>query len=105
MSLYFGRQRGYAPVRAEADRDDRVRETESGEAASACSALAPKCTITLGLRSPAPARNCQQEKQRGTVKEAQVGNGTAARKTQGGRNKFESSEQSKDQREDSADQA
>lgn len=28
MSLYFGRQRCYAPVRAEADRDDRLGQAE-----------------------------------------------------------------------------
>jgi len=57
----------------------------------------------LGLCSPAPARNRKQEKQRGTVKETQVRNGTSTRKTQD--HDLESSEHSKDQREDSADQA
>ena len=35
----------------------------------------------LGLCSPAPTRNCQQEKQRCSVKETQVVNGVAAGST------------------------
>ena len=60
---------------------------------------------SLGLCSPAPTRNRQQEKQPGTVKETHVGNGTAAGSAHVGRNYAKSSEHPKDQREDSADQA
>jgi hypothetical protein len=59
----------------------------------------------LGLCGPAPARNRQQEKQRTTVKKTRIGNGRAARNTHEGRNLVKCGEHSKEQREDSADQA
>ena len=68
--------------------------------------LAPACPrTTLGLCRPAPARNCQQEKQRGAVKETQVGKGNAARSAHAGEINVKSSENPKDQREGRADQA
>ena len=60
---------------------------------------------SLGLCSPAPARNRQQEKQRSAVKKTRVRNGNASRNTHEGRNPVKSSEHPKDQRKDSADQA
>src|SRR5271169_4359208 len=59
----------------------------------------------LGLWSPAPTRDRQQEKQRSGVKETQVGNGVAARSTHLWQNHVESKQRPKDQREDGADQA
>ena len=61
--------------------------------------------LHLGLSSPAPARNRQQEKQRCSVKETHVGDGIAARSTHVGESNLKSIEHLKDQREDSADQA
>ena len=58
----------------------------------------------LGLCSPAPARDREQEEQRGTVKESRIRDRNAARSTHVGRIHVKSSCQSKDQRESSADQ-
>jgi hypothetical protein len=52
-----------------------------------------RARTSLGLWSPAPTRNRQQEKQRSGVKETQVGNGVAARSTHVRRNQVNSSEQ------------
>jgi hypothetical protein len=60
---------------------------------------------SLGLRSPAPTRDRQQEKQHGTVKEAQMGNGAAAVNTNQGRNYIKYGESPKDQCKDGTDQA
>jgi hypothetical protein len=60
--------------------------------------------LSLGLCSPAPARNPQQEKQCCSVKETQVRNGIAAGSTHVEEMYVKSSEHPKDQREDSADQ-
>jgi hypothetical protein len=59
----------------------------------------------LGLGSPAPARNRQQEKQRCSMKETQMGNGIAAGSTYVQDSNLKSIEHLKDQREDSTDQA
>jgi hypothetical protein len=63
--------------------------------------LVSVCAPTsLGLCSPAPARNSQQEKQGGTVKETHVGNRTAAGSPHMGRNYVKSSKRPKEQREE-----
>ena len=60
--------------------------------------------LHLGLCSPAPTRNPQQEKQCCSMKETQVRNGIAAGSTHVEEMYVKSREQPKDQREDSADQ-
>jgi hypothetical protein len=86
--------------------DDKIRAPLSGHPTWCFDRLVSVCTrISLGLCSPARARNRHQEKQRITVKETDVGNGTTAKSADVERIYVKNSEHPKDQREDSADQA